>query len=52
MDSADSWEFQWWLDSATGQVELSGAAVDGGLSPDELEERGAVQVATADSRRG
>jgi hypothetical protein len=52
MENADSWDFQWWLDPATGQIELSGADVDGGLSAEELEERGAVRVATADSRRG
>jgi hypothetical protein len=52
MESADSWDLQWWLDPATGQIELSGAAVDGSLSPEELEERGAVPVETADSRRG
>ncbi|MEV7647293.1 UPF0158 family protein [Arthrobacter sp. NPDC089319] len=52
MESADSWDLQWWLDPATGQIELRGAAVDGGLSPEELEERGAVQVAAADSHRG
>jgi len=51
MENAD-WDFQCWLDPATGQIELTGAAVDGGLSSEELEERGALPVAAADPRRG
>jgi hypothetical protein len=52
MESADSWDLQWWLDPASGRIELSGSAIDGGLSPEELEDRGAVHVPAADSHRG
>ncbi|TJY72578.1 hypothetical protein E4J89_02610 [Arthrobacter sp. CAU 1506] len=51
MENADR-DFQCWLDPSTGQIELSGAAVDGGLSSEELEERGALPVVRADPRRG
>ncbi|EMY35084.1 hypothetical protein D477_006256 [Arthrobacter crystallopoietes BAB-32] len=45
-------DFSWWFDPTTGQVEMVGGAVDESLSEEELEERGAVPVETRDSRRG
>lgn len=52
MESFDTLDLQWWLDPTTGQLEMSGDAVDGALSAEQLEERGSIPVEPADSHRG
>ncbi|EMY34470.1 hypothetical protein D477_009415 [Arthrobacter crystallopoietes BAB-32] len=52
MEISDSFEGQWWLDPATGQVEMTGEDVDDSLPRWELEEHGAVPIPPDDPQRG
>lgn len=47
-----SYDFRWWLDPQTGQLDMAGDDVDHALSEDELEERGAIFVEPVESHEG
>ncbi|MCG2620878.1 UPF0158 family protein [Arthrobacter sp. I2-34] len=46
------YDFRWWLDPQTGQLDMAGDSVDDALSEEELEERGAIFVEPVESHEG